>query len=165
MAQKKHSVEVTNNDLPLEEHLTWHERGWMVQRFGWVFIFLIPLLGAFGLFGDGLLSDKKVSAAGIMVQYEKYARYEKEIELIIESPATHVAQISLPQTYLAHFSEIRLIPEPIHQTMQQGNVVYHFEGNDNRNITLYAMPQKTGTVKGFIQVQNNQISLNHFIYP
>ena len=58
MEKRKHTVEVIKTDLEINEELDLHEKGWKFQRIGWIFIFLLVALSAFGFFGDGLASKK-----------------------------------------------------------------------------------------------------------
>ena len=55
MEKRKHTVEVIKTDLEINEELDLHEKGWKFQRIGWIFIFLLVALSAFGFFGDGLV--------------------------------------------------------------------------------------------------------------
>lgn len=165
MAKSKHAVETTETSLTIEEHLKWQERGWMVQRFGWVLIFLIPVLGLLGLFGDGLLSDQKIVSGPLTTEYEKFARYEKEMTFVMKSAEPHIASIALPQAYLKNFKIVRIIPEPEGNTSVNGQVVYRFNPAANKIVTLYASPKQTGSISGTLTVNNHSIPLHHFIYP
>src|SRR5688572_7914845 len=100
MSGKKHSVEVVNHELQLEEELPMHERSWVIQRVGWVLIILFVLAAAAGLFGDGILSKKKSTSGNATAEYERFARYESETKILLQSPNESINTLSLSQKYV-----------------------------------------------------------------
>lgn len=38
MQRQKHTVEVINPDLEIDEQLDLHEKGWVIQKVGWTII-------------------------------------------------------------------------------------------------------------------------------
>ena len=161
----KDAIEQIKPTLEIDEQLNLHKTGWKIQRVGWVFIFMLPLLGAMGMFGEGFISNQKEKKGTIETKFERFYRYEKEMQLSIKSPAAHMAQIALPQEYLGHFRVVRIIPEPEHRLAIGQNIVFQFGGNSNRQVTIYAIPQVYGSIRGVMAVNNHQFSLHHYIFP
>ena len=165
MATKKHSVEVIKPELEIDEQLPLHETGWKVQRVGWVLIVLIPVLGALGLFGEGVLSSRESTAGPYTTHYDKFYRFEKEMQIEARSTSESIAQISLPQEYIRNFRIVRIIPEPERNSAEQDQVVFHFAGSDNKLVSIYAVPERFGSISGTFMVNNQSFPLYHFIYP
>lgn len=167
MAQQKHTVEVIKPDVELDESLTLHERGWKVQRAGWVFIFGMMALAALGLFGEGPVSKRTADVNGSRVEYDRFFRHEARMELKVDlqSSGTEGAVVSFPNAYLKNFRVESILPEPKSNTVAQDQVSYQFDGTPPMHLVFYLVPQQMGTIKGSIRVNNNTIPLNHFIYP
>ena len=161
----KNAIEQIKPTLEIDEQIGLHKTGWVVQRVGWVLIFLLPVLGAMGMFGEGFISSQKETKGLIETEFERFYRYEKEMQLSIKSPAAHMGQISLPQQYLGNFRVVRIIPEPEHRLAIGQNIVFQFGGNSNRQVTIYAVPQSYGAISGVLTVNNQQFSLHHYIFP
>lgn len=161
----KDAIEQIKPTLEIDEQLSLHKTGWKVQRIGWVLILLLPILGAMGMFGEGFISSHIEKKGAIETEFERFYRYEKEMQLSIKSPAEHMAQIALPQEYLSKFRVVRIIPEPEHRLAIGQNIVFQFGGNSNRQVTIYAIPQTYGSISGEMAVNNQQFSLHHYIFP
>lgn len=165
MSQKKHSVEVVKPDLQINEELEMHEKGWIIQRVGWVVLISIMVAGALGLFGDGWASQQKPTQDNTTVEYERFYRYETEMEVRIQS-AEHIASIALPQEYIKNFRRMRFEPEPENNTTIGGEVVYNFLPASNRILTIYLVPKNQGSISGTLKVNGRtSFTLHHFIYP
>lgn len=161
----KNAIEHIKPTLEIDEQLKLQKKGWVVQRIGWGVIFLLPVLGAFGMFGEGLISNHKETKGALEAHYERFYRYEKEMQVSIKSPSEHMAQIALPQEYLSQFRVVRIIPEPEQRLALGQNIVYQFGGNSNHQVTIYAVPQTYGSISGTLSVNNQQFPLHHYIYP
>jgi hypothetical protein len=165
MPRKKHSVEVIKPDLQLKEEQDLHEKGWVIQRVGWVIMFAIVLAGALGLFGEGLISKQKSSNEAVSVEFERFFRYEAEMDIRIQS-SEHIASVTLPQQYIKNFRTLRFEPEPENTTTINDGVVYNFLPGNNRILTIYLDPKSYGTISGTLKVNGtSNFNLNHFIYP
>lgn len=165
MATSKHTVETIKPQLQIDEQLPLHEKGWKVQRVGWVLILFVPVLAALGLFGEGLLSSRQLTSRSITARFDRFYRYEKEMKIEVRSTTEHIAYIAMPQQYIKNFRIVRIIPEPqVHKAVQD-KVVFQFEGTDNKQVSIYAVPESYGSIKGTLDVNNNAFPLHHFIYP
>ena len=166
MPRQKRSLEVVKPAIEIDEDLKLHERGWVVQRVGWLFILAVMLAGILGLFGEGFLSRKTATAGNIQTEYEQYFRYEAEMAIKIKSQNEHISTISLPQDYLKDFRIIRFIPEPLHNSTIGTDVVYNFQPASNQTVTVYLIPKTNGSLDGVMKVNgSNSIPLHHYIYP
>ena len=165
MSGKKHSVEVIKHDLELEEELPMHEMSWVVQRVGWVLIILFVAVAALGLFGDGLLSKQKSQSGNATAEYDRFARYESETKILLESPNEPITTLSLSQKYVEGMRIVRILPEPESNVGDGDDILFHFNG-DHRIVTLYVRPEDPGSVRGKLAVNgNNPINIFHLVYP
>jgi hypothetical protein len=108
MPGNQYYVEQVNTDeIDIDEQLALHEKSWVIQKVGWFFIIGIMVVGLLGLFGEGIMSEKKISKEGVSVTFEKFYRYEAEMRVLVESD-THISSISFPQDYLREFRILRV---------------------------------------------------------
>ena len=166
MPKQKHTVEVVKTDLEIDEDLDLHEKGWKVQRVGWVFIFALVILASFGFFGDGLVSKKKLSAGNIQVEYDRFHRHEARMDVKFDvNHSDSNSTISFNNQYLKNFKIESIMPEPKEVKIANDHVNYLFNAQGHSNIVFYLIPQQLGSINGIIQVNGNQFDLSHFIYP
>lgn len=165
MPRQKHTIEEVKTTLQLDERLDLHEKGWVIQRVGWVIIFAIMAAGLLGLFGEGAFSQKTVYNGATKVEYERFFRYETEMKIKIESPA-HISSISIPQEYLKDFEIVRFEPEPFSNNTSQHEVIYNFLPGQNLILSIYLIPKAYGAIHGVMKVNGtSNFNLNHFIFP
>jgi hypothetical protein len=86
------------NKLPVEDEISLHRKGWIVQRIGWVLMFGFLIAALLGLFGEGPLSSKKLQAGNVSVQYERFGRYEHGMEIRLQSTGENISTVSIPKT-------------------------------------------------------------------
>lgn len=165
--RNKDSIERVATDLEIDEQLDLHTTGWKAQRIGLAFMFLLVLLAAIGLFGDGLLSKSKFSEHNIAIESQRFFRYEARMPLKIkvENNAASETTVSFPNYYLDELEIESIIPEPYANNFLNDQVQYVFKGGGNINITFYLVPQNFGKLEGSVTVNDQPFLLNHFIFP
>lgn len=165
MPQQKSTVEVVEPDFEIDEQLDLQEKGWVIQRFGWIMIIAVMIAGALGLFGNGLISNKTSSSGNIKAEFERFFRYETEMRVLVES-SDHISSISFPQQYLKDFRIIHFVPEPVNNNTVGHEVRYNFLAGQNKIVSVYLIPQGFGSVKGSMNVNETTVlNLDHFIFP
>jgi hypothetical protein len=166
MPTKKNTVEHIKPTLQIEESISLHEKGWIIQRVGWVVVIAIVIAGILGVFGEGPLSKEEPVSGNIKAKYERFFRFEAEMKIVVESSADHISQISFPQHYLKNFKILRFVPEPDNNITAAGEVIYNFLPAQNRIVSVYLTPTNHGQIDGDMKVNGvNTFSLHHFIYP
>ena len=166
MAVRKSAVERVKPTLQIDESIPLHEKGWIVQRIGWVIIIAIVIAGILGIFGEGPMSEQRPVSGNIKATYERFFRFEAEMKIVVESNSDHISQISFPQQYLKNFKIVRFVPEPVNNITAPGEVIYNFLPAQNRVVSVYLTPTSKGRIKGNMKVNGmNTFSLHHFIYP
>jgi hypothetical protein len=162
----KQDIELVKHNLPIEEDIPLHKKGWLAQRIGWLLMFLFVVFAAAGLFGDGVLSKQKISSQQSLIEFDKFYRFEARMELKLdfESTGDH-SIISFPAHYLKDMKIESIVPEPQENKTADGFVHYTFNGSNKMNVTFYMIPQTFGFIKGTMFINNNNFKLSHFIYP
>jgi len=150
---------------PIEDEISLHRKGWIIQRIGWCLMFAFLIAALLGLFGEGPLSNKKLQAGNISVEYERFCRYEHGMKIKLQSKQENISTVSFPQDYLENFRVGEIVPEPDKQLASAGYIHYQFEGSENNSITFYLSPLKRKTVKGILRANSNSFAIKHTIYP
>lgn len=160
------NVEPSSHQLQIDEQLDMHQKGWLVQRIGWILIFTLVAAAAFGVFGDGLASKISESGANTSISYDRFYRQEARMELkvSISNPAVNPV-ISFPGDYITRFKLESVVPEPVQNTVSGGMVHYTFNGTGPMNIIFRLIPEKVGTIEGRAVMNGEAFQLSHLIYP
>ena len=165
MPKNKPSVEVIQTDLQIEEDLDLQEKGWVVQRFGWIFIIAVMVAGGAGLFGEGVFSKRTLTAGNSKAEFERFFRYETEMKVLVESSG-HIASISFDAQYLKNFRILYFVPEPFNNNTLNNQVRFNFLPGQNRIVSIYMIPKDYGSISGTMKVNEKEsFNLHHFIYP
>ncbi|WP_134092040.1 hypothetical protein [Olivibacter sp. XZL3] len=165
--QADNTVEKVDHSLTLEEDLKLHIRGWKTQKIGAVLILILMILAALGLFGEGLLSARKIVKEGVSVEYEYFLRYQKEMDIAFRLSDQGDIRVAVPLQYLDRFKVARIVPEPNESVISGDYVIYTFraEKKGKKLCRFYLQAQKPGSVKGSWKVNQQHFEMSHFIYP
>jgi hypothetical protein len=155
----------TEKKLPIDDDLSLHKKGWVIQRVGWGLMFTFLILAAMGLFGEGPLSKRNVKSGGITLEYERFGRYEHGTMLRFESKNENIAKICIAEDYIKTFEINTIVPQPVKQVGSGGDLEFHFEGAENTAVTFYMMPTERRTVTGVIKANNDSFKIKQTIYP
>jgi len=160
-------VERIKHSIELEEKLDYQLKGWMIQKVCRAGVGIIVLLTAFGLFGNGLLSRKKIEKNGTSLQYERFLRYEKEVDICWTITGQEEIQFLIPLRYLDHFKIEKVIPEGYETAITNGYLSYTFKMDKPgvASVHFFLNPQKTGNVESEWLLNKQIFQLRHFIYP
>ena len=159
-------IERTKTSLEIEEDIDLHVKGWILQRIGWAFMLAFLIAAALGLFGDGILSEKKVSQDNITLTYQRYQRHQTDVELCIRTTRSRgELHIVLPAGFTSNFEIEKIVPEPVSQKIENGSVINVFVSEGEGEITFFMKPMKRGSVDTSLEVNGTRFALSHYIYP
>lgn len=153
------------NKPPFEDEISLHRKGWVIQRVGWLLLFVFLGSAVLGLYGEGPLSNQKQKVGNIQVEYERFCRYEHGMAIRFESDIENISHVSIPQNYLRNFRLDEVIPEPKSQVASAGYIDYQFEGDRNQVVTFYMNPVRSKSVEGVFRVNRNPFTIKQTIYP
>jgi hypothetical protein len=158
---------VALRDLDIDEKIGDHILGWKVQALGLIIIFLIVLLAALGLFGNGILSKQELSTPDGIASFDRFSRFESRMPLKIRilSTSSNESQIAFSNHYLEKFRIETIVPEPSRVIQKNGDIHYVFENYSNFTVTFYLVPQDFGTITGTLMINDHRVHMSHFIFP
>ncbi len=153
--------------------VAFHQWEWRVQRIGWVFIALVPLLALAGVFGGGgpLNVARVGDEATGTIEYERYTRKGDETMLTVEpaisSGSSGTVQVALPSDYFEAFVVEQIAPEPARAQLTDGRILYEFEHRgQGAAIIFYLQPRHIGSHTTSVAIGAGEaVTLRQFTYP
>lgn len=162
----------TKQQEDFRSELAFHEREWRLQRIGWAFIALVPLLALTGLFGSGPLSDVQVSVDGVgTLHYERFVRRGAHTVVTIEPSARggsgQRVPVALASDYLEGFELEQITPEPVSTQLVAGRVIFEFERRGTAAaIAFHLQPERIGRHRTQVVVDSGPpLVMRQFTYP
>lgn len=157
---------IRRSTLQLDDEIELHQTGWIIQRIAWALIVLLVIAAALGFFGTGPLSDKEVSDGENTIRFERFARYQSPMNLLIfTSGKGETVDIRLPQTYLNSLKLDKIIPAPSTQSVENGMAIFTFPIKGPATINFFIQPTKAGTLSGTLHINSSVFEIKHFVYP
>ncbi|HWK99433.1 MAG TPA: hypothetical protein VNQ55_05780 [Parapedobacter sp.] len=160
-------IEKVKHSLELDEKLSSQLNDWKAQKIGALAIMVVIVLTALGLFGNGLLSAKKVERSGITLQYEKFLRQQKEMDMYWKLSSGQQPVFRIPIGYLANFKIGKIVPDGYETHLSDGYVTYTFNADQLTDaiVHFYLIPQQTGPINAVWIADTTRFQIKHFIYP
>jgi|SRR5690606_5584569 len=160
-------IEKIKHSLELDERLSSQLKDWRAQHIGAWIILVVVLLTGLGFFGNGVFSSKKIEQSGITLQYEKFLRHEKEIDIHWQLSSGQQPVFRIPIGYLANFKIGKIVPEGYETHLSDGYVTYTFNADQLTDaiVHFYLIPQQTGPVSAVWIADTTRFQIKHFIYP
>jgi len=164
---KTDRIEKVKHSLELDEKLDSQLNDWKAQKIGALAIMMVIVLTALGLFGNGLLSAKKVEKADITLEYERFLRHTNEMDIQWRLTQERRPVFRIPIDYLSQFKIEKIVPEGYKTQLAGAYVTYTFDADQPAGaiIHFYLTPQQTGSVAGVWAVDSEHFQIKHFIYP
>ena len=157
---------VKKHPLDFQDELELHKKGWIAQRIGWIFLAMVFTAAAIGVFGDGVISKRRISNGDVTIEFEKFSRFQTTMRLRISlRQSDRTVQLKIPQHYLEQCEIEKLVPEPEQQFIVDDLQVYTFNAQRRGNIFLYLTPKKVGQIKSTFRVNDTDFTFSHFVYP
>ncbi|SFC35915.1 hypothetical protein SAMN05421747_10983 [Parapedobacter composti] len=164
--QARDTIERVDHSLELEEKLDHQIKGWKVQRICGVLLLILIVFTALGLFGSGILSEREVKKNNMVVQYERFLRYENETTIGWLVRGQDRINFLIPQQYLNKFKVEKIVPDNYETILADGYIGYTFKVSTGETaIRFYLTPKKAGTMVDVWKVNGQSFEIAHFIYP
>ncbi|HEY9363882.1 MAG TPA: hypothetical protein VIQ00_11505 [Chitinophagaceae bacterium] len=130
------------------------------------FLFFLTIsLAAMVVSGNGLFSDGQSDNSGT-IEYDHLLRCQTEAKVKVSlAKYNGDVQLTLPENYLQYFKVNLIYPAPEKQIYSNGNIIYTFNADEDKEVNFYLEPQKTGRIKGSLLIGDNSVTVSNFIYP
>lgn len=152
--------------LQLKDEIDLHLKGWVAQRIGWALLLLVLVAASLGAFGTGWLSSDQVTGENGTVSFERIARFESPMKLMIEvGKADGKVEVRIPRSYLSRIEIDKIMPEPASQKVADGAMIYTFDAAPQSAILFYLIPESTGSIRTELIIDNTVFPIAHFIFP
>jgi hypothetical protein len=149
----------------VERDFEFQRRQWPFYRAFWILMALFLTAGLAGLFGDGILSEKKIEEADFSIEYEKYLRVRKSSELIINvKELGEGSSISINKDYIEKIEIDKISPEPESVEARGGQLIYKFAGVNNSTVIFYLDPVKKGFQKLELIIKGKKSTFDQYVY-
>jgi hypothetical protein len=151
----------------IEKFISQQQKEWLIFRIAWVFMGLVLIAAALGLFGNGPISEQTYVAHKVHITYQKFMRADKESELYIGLQDQDLGQettIGINNDYLKKVKIYQVVPQPAAVEIRDNTLLYRFRSVTNGFISFYLSPQHTGSQPLVITVGGKKMRFNQFIY-
>jgi hypothetical protein len=147
-------------DLEIDQDLGYQRRSWRVQRIGWVAMFAVVAAALAGVLGSGPLSrSTATAAAGLDVEYQRFARYQDPVKLTLRlHPGVTGAErvrVSINREFLDHSRIEGILPQPEAQEAGDDRVVFVFRmaaPGTPMTISYIMSPERVGPLDAVVRV-------------
>lgn len=125
-------LERKNDSVQVAEDMTFQERTWIIQRFGWCAMALLILAALAGLFATGPLSSAKAHDPGglLRVEYERFLRHRApntmRLHLSAQAVTGNVVSIRINNALADGIQAEKITPQPQETKATAAGVEYTF---------------------------------------
>jgi hypothetical protein len=145
--------------------------GWLFERVGWIAMAAVLIAAAAGLFGNGWLSEREVSAGGALTaKYPRFGRAHAPLELAVEwLPRQEAAALWISRSYLDGFEITEIRPPPSGVTVDAGRMRYTFRTARPHapvRVAFMLKPKRGGSFIGRVGLEDElDVEIRHFVFP
>jgi hypothetical protein len=167
-------MKMQHKNIEIDEDIKFQKRSWVFQRVGMILLLLTVILSLLGFGGNGPLSHGEIQSitGSFKIDYEKITRTNSPIELKVEMnkdvTGNDTLRVSFAKSFI-HSVEINtILPDPVEVKEANGNVEFSFIRSSNSYpalITMFYKFRTYGNVEHSILINNEQVKINHFIWP
>lgn len=160
---------IREDGLQLEEHRSFHERFWTIERWAWIVFGLVLLAALAGLTGSGgpLAHSTARSAAG-EVEYPMIARWEATDELVVTfAPGGSEHRMALSPDFSRYFQVEDIQPQPERSIAGSEGEVLVFETDEQApaQVTMHVRALRPGIASYDLSIDGTPSGLTTIILP
>jgi hypothetical protein len=162
--------EFASRQYPIQEHMAFQRRTWIVQRAGWLVLGAIAIAAILGLFGGGVLSERTATGPGMNITYERFERVTHVAQFTITFTAGPGGErrLHLGRAFQKSFEISSIQPTPLRSAAAADGLDLTFaaaSGNTSQ-VVIWASPRSYGTVHVSARADDNPpLDVHIFIYP
>lgn len=150
-----------------------HERAvWKVEHWGWATFALIILAALTGLFGQGPVARAKAQNSQIVVEYDRFVRYQAPAHLKVHlrnGGGSSMPALWIGREFLDRVEVERISPEPERVKLAKDGLIYIFDmaqTNESAKVTVDFKPAGYGNTRVALRlVDGSQVQFTQFFYP
>lgn len=161
--------------LQIDEDPVFERRSGRVERIGtWLMVAVVVAAGL-GLLGSGPLSGATTRAHGVVLDYQRLARYESSqtLRLRLEAAAVRSPEVRvwLDRDYLEGVRLEVVLPPPIRVEAAPDRLIFVFavaEPGRPLTVTLDLQPERLGRVRGRAGLEDRAaaaVTFQQFVFP
>jgi hypothetical protein len=171
---KSGSDKLSSDELDLDDEIEWQRRAWTFQSWGRAGVVLFVIAGAVGVFGGGIIGDRRVRDPQnqLEVEHPRFARHDSAYDVRIRVQPALVRDgkvaVWIDHSLLEDLVVEGLMPEPESVEKSGEGVVLHFRSDAKGPLQVdgYLRVRGMGPGEGKIGVVGGPVvDLKHFIYP
>ena len=162
--------EFASRQYPVQEHMVFQRRTWIIQRIGWAILAAVCLAALTGLFGGGILSDRTIEGAAMTIEYERFERATRLAHYGFHFAPTENKErhLHLSRNFQDKFEITSIQPAPLWSvTTADGlELIFAVTPSVANQVTIWARPHDYGSVAVEAHADDNPPSnFRVFIYP
>lgn len=146
------------------------ERGWRIQRIGWIVMGLLVAAAAAGAFGKGgPLSETTASHAFLTVEYPRFSRRlaPETLRVRFGEEAVRNGQVALwiERAYLEKTTVQEIMPPPLRVVVAPERLTYVFAAEGAGAISFHLQFEGPGAAAGRLGIGSAAVALRQLVYP
>jgi hypothetical protein len=162
--------EFASRQYPVQEHMVFQRRTWIIQRAGWFVLAAVCLAALTGLLGGGILSNRALEGAAMTIEYERFERATRLAQFGFHFAPTDNTErrLHLSRSFQDKFEITSIQPPPLRSLATLGGLelIFAVAPSVKNQVTIWARPHGYGSVAIASHVDNNPPSnFRVFIYP
>jgi len=138
--------EFASRQYPVQEHMHFQRRMWLVERVGWAALTAIALLALTGLFGTGWLSKATADGKDLSIRYERFQRATKLAEFSFRFAAGEGERsLHLNTAFQQNYEIASIQPQPSRSQAGEDGLTLTFATSPAGGmVSLWAHPRSYG---------------------
>jgi hypothetical protein len=165
--------EMAKRGLQLDQDLRFTARTWGFERVAWVAMAVAILAALAGVTGSGWLSHARLEAPGLVVEYQRFLRYQTPTSLLVtlrrERPEETSLDLVVDPQMLQGFKVRQIFPEPPLAAQEHGGTRYAFPlgaGEQEVRVRLDLEPDRLGMRETRLaRSGRGPVRLRQFVWP
>jgi hypothetical protein len=162
--------EYVSRQYPVQEHMAFQRRTWIVQRIGWIVLAGVATAALLGAFGGGPLSRRSAGNSAMTVEYERFQRVTRLVnfEFRLAAAPKGERKLHLGRAFQDNFEITKILPQPLRNAAAKDGLDFTFATSDASPgpIVIWAHPRGYGSVSINAKADDGPpVNFSVFIYP
>lgn len=164
-----HDDELCDRTYPVHEFMHVQQRHWRLERIGWMVFLMTVLLGALGVFSQGVLSRTTgQSADGVDFQRFERTSAVSEMTVRLRGEPAQVLRLEITGDLMDKFAVQGIQPAPLSSESFEGGLGLTFRTDQAGEAAVYLALRAAGAGSSrsqFAMTGSSPVAVDQFIYP